>query len=240
MTEAVTDRVIEIITEGVADVASGRVVVGFNWTAVEGPAAIGFAATPSRGDGATTTPETGRYGGRPLSALAALAGSANPYERAIGIAAANAHWNVDAPDLADGDGLSGAADGGRTVVVGRFPGLDGKLPGALVLERRPGPDDLPAERAPEIIPGCARLFVTASTLVNGTVDDLLRLARPTAEITLVGPGTPLCSGLARLGIRRLAGFVATDPEACLKAVMEGAGARAFRRHGRAVVRQLSS
>ena len=66
MTEAVTDRVIEIITEGVADVASGRVVVGFNWTAVEGPAAIGFAATPSRGDGATTTPETGRYGGRPL------------------------------------------------------------------------------------------------------------------------------------------------------------------------------
>ena len=100
MTEAVTDRVIEIITEGVADVASGRVVVGFNWTAVEGPAAIGFAATPSRGDGATTTPETGRYGGRPLSALAALAGSANPYERAIGIAATHAHSNVAAPDLA--------------------------------------------------------------------------------------------------------------------------------------------
>ena len=240
MTEAATDRVIEIITTGVADVPSGRVIVGFNWTAVEGPAAIGFAASPSRGDGASTTQGTGRYGGRPLSELAALASSANPYERAIGIAAANAHWNVDTLDLADGDGLSGAVGGGRTVVIGRFPGLDSKLPGALVLKRRPGPGDLPAERAPEVIPGCARLFVTASTLVNGTVDDLLALARPTAEITLVGPGTPLCPGLARLGISRLAGFVATNPEACLKAVMEGAGARAFRRHGRAVVRQLSS
>lgn len=242
MTDMAPATVIETILAGVPEVPSGRVVVGFNWTAVEGPAAIGFAATPSRADGAATTPETGSYGGRPLSALAAMARSDNPYERAIGIAAANAHWNADAPDLSDGDGLSGgeaSAGGGPTVVIGRFPGLDAKLPGALVLERHPGPNDLPAERAPEVIPGCTRLIVTASTLVNGTVDGLLALAGSETEITIVGPGTPLCPGLFRLGIRRLAGFVATDREGCLKAIMEGAGARAFRRHGRAVVRQYA-
>ena len=232
-----TDRVLDIISAGVPDSASGRVVVGFNWTAVEGPAAVGFAATPGRGDGAATTADTGSYGGRPLAALAALTGSANPYERAIGIAACNAHWNADAPDLVDGDGLGGGPAGGRTVVIGRFPGLDAKLPGAVVLERHPGPGDLPAELAAEVIPGCARLVITASTLVNRTVDDLLALAGPETETTLVGPGAPLCPGLFRLGIRRLAGFVATDREGCLKAIMEGAGARAFRRFGRAVVRQ---
>jgi len=234
------DSVLDIIAADVPGVASGRVVVGFNWTAVEGSTALGFAVTPSRADGAATTPDTGSYGGRPLSSLAGLAGSANPYERAIGIAACNAHWNAAAPDLTDGDGLSGAGTEGRTVVIGRFPGLAAKLPGAVVLERHPGPDDLPAEMAGEVIPGCARLVVTASTLVNGTIDDLLALAGGSAQVTLVGPGTPLCPGLFRLGIRRLAGFVATDREGCLKAIMEGAGARAFRRFGRAVVRQDSA
>jgi uncharacterized protein (DUF4213/DUF364 family) len=230
-------RVLEAISAGVADVASGRVVVGFNWTAVEGPAAIGFATTPGRADGAATTAETGTYGGRSLAELARLTGSDNPYERAIGIAACNAHWNVDTPDLGAGDGLTGSPTEGRTVVIGRFPGLADKLPGAVVLERNPGPDDLPADKAPEVIPGSTRLIITASTLVNGTVDGLLALAGPGTEVTLVGPGTPLCPALFGLGFRRLAGFVATDREGCLKAIMEGAGARAFRRFGRAVVRQ---
>lgn len=210
--------------------------MGFNWTAVEGPAGIGCAATPSRADGAATTPLTGSYGGRSLSELSRLAFSTNPYERAIGIAAANAHWNVAAPDLEDDNGIEAGGSGEGTVVIGRFPGLDVKLPGAVVLERRPGPDDLPADRAPDVIPGCARLIVTASTLVNGTIDELLALASPGTEVTLVGPGTPLCPALFDLGIRRLAGFVAVDREGCLKAIMEGAGARAFRRFGRAVVR----
>lgn len=232
-----TDRVLDIVAADIPDQRSGRVIVGFNWTAVEGPAAIGFAATPTRAEGAATTADTGSYGGRSLSALARLTGSGNPYERAIGIAACNAHWNADTPDLADGDGLAGPTAAGRSVVIGRFPGLDAKLPGATVLERHPGPDDLPASAAPDIIPGCARLVITASTLVNGTIDDLLALAGPGTDITLVGPGTPLCPALFRLGFRRLAGFVATDREGCLQAIMEGAGARAFRRHGRAVVRQ---
>jgi uncharacterized protein (DUF4213/DUF364 family) len=234
--EGVTDSLIDTLIDGVPHTASGRVIVGFNWTAVEGPAAIGLAATPSRADGAVTTADTGSYGGRPLDELAELARSDNPYERAIGVAAANAHWNADTPELTAGDGLTGDA-AGPIVVVGRFPGLDAKLPGAIVLERRPGPGDLPAERAADVVPGCARLIVTASTLVNGTINGLLALADPATEIPLVGPGTPLCPALFQRGLHRLAGFVASDHEACLKAIMEGAGARAFRRFGRAVVRR---
>jgi len=233
----------DIIAAGVPATPSLRVVVGFNWTAVETADGLGLAATPSKADGARTTPETGSYGGHVLSDLAHLAGAENPYERAIGLAACNAHWNrfrmhpIDA--IADGDGLGGEpATDGSTVVIGRFPGLDRKLPGAIVLERNPGPDDLPAEKAPEVIPGCARLIVTATTLVNDTVDALLALAPPGCAITLVGPGTPLCSGLAEIGVRRLAGFVVTDRSGCLTAIGEGAGARAFRKFGRPVVRDL--
>lgn len=257
------------VMTGITDSASGRVIVGFNWTAVEGPATrdghrtLGLAATPSKADGAHTTEATGTFGGQPLSDLARLLSSDNPYERAIGLAASNAHWNTPAFEpteierIADGDGLGIAPDEAarietsaemsetKTVVIGRFPALDRKLPGAIVLERNPGPDDLPAERAPDIVPTADRLIITATTLVNGSIDGLLALARPDCAITLVGPGTPLCPELLKTGrpnsaagfrsVNRLAGFIVMDVEGCAKAIMEGAGARAFRRFGKQVV-----
>jgi uncharacterized protein len=224
-----------LVVRGVPDVRSQRVAVGFNWTAVETATAIGFAATPSRSDGAKTTTDTGTYAGRSLAELAMLALSNNPYERAIGVAAANAHWNTQAPDLSDGDGLT-TADPAGTVVIGRFPGLDRKLPGAIVLERNPGPGDLPASDAPRVIPTCSDLIITATTLINGTIEGLLALAGPSTRVTIVGPGTPLCPALFDQGVHRLAGFVALDRGAAFQAVMEGAGARGFRQFGRAVVR----
>jgi hypothetical protein len=228
------------ITVGVSDALCGRICVGFNWTVVEalfpnGPV-LGLAATPSKSDDAHTTPQTGSFGGRPLSELAPFALSANPYERVIGIAACNAHWAASVSDslIKDTDGLA-AEPGERVVVIGRFPGLDQKLPNAIVLEKRPGPNDIPAERAPEIIPDADRLIITASTLVNGSIDHLVALARPNCAITMVGPGTPLCPALFDHGVDRLAGFLVTDTELCFKAIMEGAGARAFRRHGQPVL-----
>lgn len=232
------------VTTGVSDIRSGRIVVGFNWTAVEGlyPSGpvLGLASSPSKAADAWTTPDTGTFGGRALSALAPMALSSNLYERAIGIAACNAHWSAAAADTGASliseatDGLSAEPDE-QVVVIGRFPGLERKIPHALVLEKRPGPDDIPAERAPDIIPGADRLIVTATTLVNGSIDGLLALARPDCAITLVGPGTPLCPGLFQHRVDRLAGFMVTDTEACFKSVMEGAGARAFRKYGRAVL-----
>ena len=234
------------VVTGVSDVRSGRIAVGFNWTAVEGlfprGPVLGLAATPSKSDGAQTTSETGAFGGRRLSDLAPMALSSNPYERAIGVAACNAHWAALAASseathmygLASDDGLMAAPDE-RVVVIGRFPGLDKKVPHALVLEKNPGPNDIPTERAPEIIPSADRLIITASTLVNGSIDGLIALARPDCAITLVGPGTPLCPGLLQHRVDRLAGFIVTKTEACFKAVMEGAGARAFRQHGRPVL-----
>ena len=236
MTGSATPPFLSTAIVGVEPHPSGLVVVGFNWTAVEGPRAIGLAATPSRADGARTTPETGSYGGRTLDAVSQLALSENPYERAIGLAACNAHWNADRPDLMNGDGLE-IDPSLSTVVVGRFPGLETKCPNAIVLERNPGLNDLPADRAPDVIPSCEQLVITATTLVNGTIDALISLAPEGCHITLVGPGTPLCPALFSRNIPRLAGFVATDREACLKAVMEGAGARAFKRFGRPVILQ---
>ncbi len=231
-------RIVAAVTSGVSQSPARQVIVGLYWTAVEGPGGVGLAATPSRADGARTTAQKGSYAGRPLSDLAQLGRSGNPYERAIGLAAANAHWNQESPTLTDSDGLFTA--GRRPVVVGRFPDLDQKLPGAIVLERNPGPNDRPASDAGIIIPTCDALIVTATTLVNGTIYGLLDLAPPDAEVTLVGPGTPLCPLLFHHGFTRLAGLVVTDRERALRGVQEGAGARHLKACGRAVVLQAGA
>lgn len=229
-----TDGAIEAaLLSDVSNERSGRVIVGFNWTAVEGPNGIGLAASPSRQSGASTTEETGSYGGKPLNALAALLRSDNGYERAIGLAACNAHWNAPHAGLEEGSGLE-LADA-KVAVIGRFPDLERRLPNATVLELNPGPKDRPASDAPDILPHAEAVVITATTLVNGTLQGLLNLVRRETPVILVGPSTPLCPSLLQLGVSELAGFVVEDREGCLKAVMEGAGARALKRFGRQVL-----
>lgn len=217
------------------EVASLAVIVGYNWTLVEGPEGTGLVTTTQKGvDGARTTADTGYYAGRSLHDLAGLARSGNPYERAIGCAAINAGVNRYDLEGESGNGLEPrSACDGPTVVVGRFPRLDERLPGALVLERNPGPGDLPASAAVEVIPGCARLIITASAWVNASLAGLLDLVDG-ADVSLVGPGTPLSPILHGQRVNRLSGFVVTNPTAMRQAVAEGAGVRQFRHLGRDV------
>jgi hypothetical protein len=55
---------------------------------------------------------------------------------------------------------------------------------------------------------------------------------------MVGPGTPLSPLLHDQGIKRLAGFVVTNPAALRQAIAEGAGVRQFRHFGRDVVLEV--
>ena len=128
------------------DLPARAVIVGYNWTLVEGPSGTGLAATPPRSQ-SHTTDDTGRFTGRSLRCLAGLARAGNLYERAIGCAAINAGVNrFDLPE-AGRNGLDLPDDAtGPVVVVGRFPRLSQKLPGAVVCcssATRVAPGDLP-------------------------------------------------------------------------------------------------
>ncbi|WP_281683758.1 Rossmann-like domain-containing protein [Thalassobaculum salexigens] len=219
-----------------------RIVVGFNWTAVQCGASVGLAWSPRGMAGAHTTPQTGSYAGRPLADLARLCLTDNPYERSIGLAAANAFWNRPTPSLQEGDGLTPWArdpealreELAGTVIVGRFPGLDAKFPGATVVELDPRAGEVAYADAGPRFATARALVMTASTLVNGTAEAILAAVSPEARVSVVGPSVPLCPGLLTGPVRRLAGFVVTEPQAAFTAVMEGAGAKALKRFGRPV------
>lgn len=229
---------VEAVGEGFAD----RIVVGFNWTAVQSGAHVGLAWSPRSVSGAATTAETGFYAGRNLAALARLCLSDNPYERSVGLAATNAYWNRPSSSLADGDGLTPwsldpetrRAELARTVVIGRFPDLEEKFPGATVVELQPREGEIAFADAGPRLAAAQAVVMTASSLVNNTANTILEAVGPDARITVVGPSVPLCPALLRGPVRRLAGFVVTEPDAAFSAVMEGAGAKALKRFGRPV------
>ncbi len=94
-----------------------------------------------------------------------------------------------------------------------------------VLELNPGPSDLPAERAPEIIPQADVVAITGMTLINGTFEALAALPRPGAYVVVLGPSTPLSPLLFEYGVDAISGAVITDISAALAAVSQGANFR---------------
>ena len=215
------------LTEGIAGEAEW-VLLGFNWTYVEGPAGAGLCQTPARGSaGCRSLPEPGGYRGRALADLAALVASDNGLERALGFAAINAHHNRYALGGECANGLDLLDPDAPSVVMGRFPDLDRRLPGAKVIEREPGPGDYPESAAATLIPAAAQIAITSATIANGSLGRILALARADAFCALLGPSTPLCPALFAYGIDALSGLVVVDRERARRVIAEGGAVRAL-------------
>ena len=177
---------------------AGRVVVGLNFTLVEGPHGIGLAQTPDRGSaGCCAAPDAGTRAGRSLAELAGLVRSWNPFELALGIAACNAHYNRADLDAGDANGLDVLAGYDDTVVVGSFPGIAARLPGARVIDFAPASGEYPAVAAEWLLPAAEAAVITSSALANRSLPGLLALAAD-ARVALVGPGAPLTLPPVRL------------------------------------------
>lgn len=233
--KALEKKLVETLRRGIEGRAQ-RVIVGLNWTFVEGPNGAGLVHTPARGsEGCRSLPDPGSYQGRSLDDLAGLVQSDNIFERVLGYAAINAHHNRYDLEGVSVNGLDMIKPAGeRTVVIGRFPELDEKLPGAAVIEQEPGPGDYPVEAGAKLIPAAKYLAITASTLSNGSLAGLLELAPASAVTVLIGPSAPLTPVLFEFGITTLSGFVPSDTDGIAQRIMEGAAVRALKPLGRYV------
>ena len=227
------------LAHGVADAKVSRVVIGLNWTMVETAHGIGLAQTPERGTpGCVAAPQAGFRAGGSLRDLACLVNSPHPLDVSLGIAACNAHYNRFDREAESGNGLDsfGRAEG-ETVVIGAFPAIAERLPGAKVIDRRPGPGQYPEEASDLLLPAAETVIITSATLANRSLPRLLDLARH-ARIALVGPGAPLSERLFSYGIEVSSGLIAQDGDGLARVVAEGGGAKDLKRFCRtAMVRR---
>ncbi|MFC4621386.1 Rossmann-like domain-containing protein [Comamonas nitrativorans] len=198
-----------------------RAVLGIFFTGVQLDNGVGgLCATPIKGvpeavccpSSALAMPVPGRIAGR--SAAEVLQDLYRPQDlrRALAIATLNALaetlWQHDGPPpgarVVEGDAFDALAIalGQRVALVGAFPpylrALRRSHQPFHVLELDPTtlkPEELPfyapADRAPEIVAQADVLITTGTTLVNGTLDDLLSHLRPGAQAAVVGPTATL-------------------------------------------------
>ena len=237
----------------------GLFFTGVKLTAGQGIAVGGTCATPRDAiPGDVCCPVTARaagyqhLAGRRASELMREALSDNGLRRAVGIATLNAlaelAWRrrpcpeVELLPGADAFDAAEPAAGERVVLVGAFipflKELKRRRQSYLVLEQNPAalkPEEMPfyrrADLAPEIVPGADVLLITGATLLNGTLEDLLALARPGARVVVVGPTVGLLPDafLAR-GAGILGSVRITRPDAFLDLLGEAGSAPHFLGH----------
>ncbi|MCX5895589.1 MAG: DUF364 domain-containing protein [Proteobacteria bacterium] len=163
--------------------------------------------------------------------------SADLLERAVGIATANALINRKQEGLLEGDILDvldvGTDD--RVGMVGYFPPLmpllKPKVRELLVFEKLLGkaPGVYPEHKATELLPSCSVAIITATSLINETLQPLLEACRTCRQVALLGASTPLAPELFKpFGVTLLSGIIITDACGVLRCVSEGGGMGSFK------------
>jgi uncharacterized protein (DUF4213/DUF364 family) len=180
-------------------------------------------------------PGTGRLTSLSARELAENVCAEFPLARSVGLAALNALLPVSAAGATERNAaelaLEKAVD--KTVgVVGWFPfipRLQSVASVVHILEKDPltGFDLTPERRA--VLADCGVVLMTASTLVNGSVDGILDALRPGAWRMLVGPGAPLSAETLRLGFDAVCGVRVLEAEPVVRVLQEGGCFQQIRR-----------
>jgi uncharacterized protein (DUF4213/DUF364 family) len=207
------------------------VVAGVRWTAVTSRG-CGLAASLGFGnDGVIhTLPDAGQLHRKSVQELAQGMLSSNLLEASIGLAAYAS--TLEVPDLNiielnAFDLLAHIGSGKRVVMVGHFPQAEWlalRVGSLSVLEKRPRPGDFPAEAAPDLVPAADIVAITGMTILNHTMDDLLALCSPQAQVIVLGPSTPLSPVLFDLGVDFISGTLVKDEKEVLLTIMQGGSA----------------
>lgn len=204
------------------------VIVGAHWTAVL-TRGCGLASTlgdhhPHQGP---SVEEAGKLTEKVIAELMNLARSEKLLEASIGMATINSLIEIDEERCSEVNAFDVLAEQGTgkdIAVVGHFPFVS-KLKGLArnfwVIEQRPRPGDLEADRATDILPRCQVVGITSTAFINHTLESLLELCRD-AFVMLLGPTTPLTPLLFDYGIDALSGTKVVDETRVIHHVKEGA------------------
>jgi uncharacterized protein (DUF4213/DUF364 family) len=211
--------------------------VGPFWTVVWTARGAGLASTQRDAHtphGHSLIRWAGDLLGHEVGELAGLVRSKSPMEAALGMAAVNALLDVDEAALTDrnaAEEICQRGAGKRVVIAGHFPFIPRvrRAVGHLdVLELDPGPGEIAAEAAAEVIPQADVVALTGTSLVNKTFEHLVQHCRPDAFVLVLGPTSPLSPVLFEYGVDLIAGTQIVDPLEAMRVAGQGAIFRQMR------------
>jgi hypothetical protein len=158
-------------------------------------------------------------------------------ETAVGLATANALANVSGEHLKGGDVLDyiRIRPEDRVGMVGMFGPLIGpirKAAGELLIfeKNRDLAEELqPASEIVRRLPDCQVAFITATSIVNHSMDEFLHAAANCRQVVILGATTPLLPAAFKdTPVTCLSGVVVSRPAEVLRIVSSAGGMRHFK------------
>jgi uncharacterized protein len=228
----------DIIESITMDAPVSEVRRGLRWTAVVSRS-CGLSSTPMRDSRCheETDGAEGSFTDMTGLELASYSLSDDLSKASLGLAAINSLVDVDVERCTDIDGLKFMYELGKgknISVIGHFPFLEdlSKIATNLwIIERHPGPGDIPEESGSNYLPRSDIVIISGTTLMNHTLPGILDLCTETSLKMLLGPTTPMSEVLFEYGIDVLSGSVVTDTGKALKLVSEGANFMRMKKSG---------
>ncbi len=237
------DEICGQLSAPAADHYAADVRIGLGYTAVlleDGRCGLAYTLHEEEYETCCVIPDAGTLAGRKASELAAWVKMSDTTACAIGLATLNAI--IGSPVGAVESDILNLLPVGPDDSVGMI-GYFGPLVGPLrerarelhVFERRPNPGYgiLPESAAQDLLPQCRIVILSATTILNHTVDALLDSCKAAKEIVLLGPSTPFMPEIfSSRGVTILSGLQVIDASYVLRVVSEGGGTRQFGRAAR--------
>lgn len=250
--EETVDEVKNNLKDQIHNIKVERAVIGIFFTGVKlNTGHAGICATPIKEipeavccpSSARSMPNAGRLAERSVLKYLDDALSNIPMKKTVGIAVLSALssycWDKD---LVNGYDMQVGVDAIDCLDLkdDTYPVLIGAIaPFLRILKQRKKPftvieldprtlkrDEIrfyaPPGKTSELVPKADVLVITGTTLINGTLEGILRLARPDAQVVVLGPTSSIIPhAFFRRGVNILGGDIITDPEDMLDTLAEG-------------------
>ena len=222
------------------DVLVVDVRIGLGYTAVcldDGRTGLAYTYRTDISEGCNVLNSVASLAGQPVSNLVDLVDSDDVIASAVGLAACNAIMNTKSNELLDGDILNHIKINSNDNVgmIGYFrpmvKALREMCASLFIFELIDEPENgvLPAHEAPAFLPDCQVILISSTSIVNNTIDDILKTTSTCRELVMLGPSTPLVpQAFSGTPVTLLSGVIVIDAPEVLRVVSEGGGMRRFK------------
>jgi len=180
--------------------------------------------------------KAGKLSGMPASELLMyLVNGRNAVEKALGLATANAVLSAEAPqEKSDALALMDLSSRDHVAMVGFFRPLVQRIEksGAklTILEKNKAlPHIVSFKSRGDILKTCTVAIITATSILNNTLETILNDLGNPRWVSIIGPSTPVCRDIfAGTAVTHLGGSVVLDRSKVLQIVSEGGGTPTLR------------
>ena len=227
-------RLHEFMSERIKGIKVREVRIGVGYTAVAlNRRGTGLAAVirENMASHCGVVAKAGKLSGMPASELLLyLVNSCNAVERALGLATANAILSEKAPQKeSDTLALMNLSSGDHVAMVGLFrplvPRIEQTGAKLTILEQNKTLTNvLSFKSRGDILKTCTVAIITATSILNNTLETILNDLENPRWVSILGPSTPVCRDIfAGTPVTHLGGSVVLNRQKVLQIVSEGGG-----------------